>query len=160
MSNRFTKVNILFRAKVFGDWNTVKIFTYLTVVYWSHVEEENQTHEDDDAGNETDPEKYQLSSSLIDAEGDEGHDGIADEKSEDEPEQMSVVINPGQETREEEDSSHTHQLQYRHLWILETGPLMNHLHDAGGQETKVSSSRSNLSSVGNKDGAGEVPHHP
>ena len=160
MSNRFTKVNILFRAKVFGDWNTVKIFTYLTVVYWSHVEEENQTNEDDDAGNETDPEKYQLSSSLIDAEGDEGHDGIADEKSEDEPEQMSVVINPGQETREEEDSSHSHQLQYRHLWILETGPLMNHLHDAGGQETKVSSSRSNLSSVGNKDGAGEVPHHP
>lgn len=127
---------------------------------WSHVEKEYQPNKNENASYQTDPQQYQFSSSLIDAEGDEGHDGVGDEEAKDEPEEVSVVVYPGKKTREEEDCGDSDQLEDGHLWILETWPLMDDLHDAAGQESKVRPGRTHLSSVGNKDGGGEVADHP
>ena len=125
-----------------------------------HVEEENESDKYEHGGDQTDPEKDQLPPPVIDAKGDEGHDGVGDEEAEDETEEMCVVVDPGQQAGEEEDGGDANQLEDRHLGILETWPLVDHLHDAGGEKPEVRPSRSNLCSVGHKDGAGQVADHP
>ena len=62
-------------------------------------------------------------------------------------------------TWQKEDSGDPDQLEDGHLRVLEAGPLMDHLHDAAGQQTKVRARRPHLGPVGDKDGAGEVTHH-
>ena len=125
-----------------------------------HVEEENESDKYEHGGDEADPEKDQLPPPVIDAKGDEGHDGVGDEEAEDEAEEVSVVVNPRKESGQEEDSGDADQLEDRHLWVLEAGPLVDDLHDEGGQQTKVGSSGANLRPVGDEDGAGEVADHP
>ena len=125
-----------------------------------HVEEENESDKDEHGGDEADPEKDQLPPPVIDAKGDEGHDGVGDEEAEDEAEEVSVVVNPRKESGQEEDSGDADQLEDRHLWVLEARPLVDDLHDAGGKQTKVGSSGANLGSIGDEDGAGEVADHP
>ena len=73
---------------------------------------------------------------------------------------MSVVVDPRKESGQEEDSSDPDQLEDCHLGVLEARPLVDHLHDAGGKETKVSARRSDLGSVGHEDGTGQVADHP
>ena len=48
---------------------------------------------------------------------------------------------------------------FDNLSLLEAGPLMDHLHDAGGKQTKVGSSGANLRPIWDEDGAGEVADH-
>ena len=38
-SDSLSEIYILFRTKIFGDWNAIKIFADLTVVDWCDVEE-------------------------------------------------------------------------------------------------------------------------
>ena len=85
---------------------------------WSHVEKEYEPNKNENASYQTYPEQDQLSSSLIDAKGDEGHDGVGDKETKDEPEQMSVVVNPRKKAREEEDCGDTDQLEDGHFRVL------------------------------------------
>ena len=125
-----------------------------------HVEEQNEADKDDDAWQEADPEQDQFPLSVVQSEGDEGHDGIGCEEAKDESKQVGIVVNPWQQPRQKEDCRDTNQLENGHLGIFEAGPLMNHLHDTACQQTKVSTRRPNLSTIGNKDGAGKVAYHP
>jgi len=45
---------------------------------------------------------------------------------------MGVVINPRQESGQEEHGGDAHQLEDGHLGVLEAGPLVDHLYDAAG----------------------------
>ena len=50
------------------------------------IEEEDEADKDEHGGDEADPEQDQLSPPVIDAEGDEGHDGVGYEEAKDESE--------------------------------------------------------------------------
>ena len=86
-------------------------------MYRRHIEQQDEAHEDEDTREQTDPQQDQLPPPLVHAEGDEGHDGVGDEEAEDEAEEVSVVVYPRQQAREEEDCRDPDQLQDRHLRI-------------------------------------------
>ena len=62
-------------------------------------------------------------------------------------------------TWQKEDSGDPDQLEDGHLRVLEAGPLVDHLHDAAGQQPEVWARRPHLRPVWNKDGASEVADH-
>ena len=159
MSDRLSQVNVLFRTKIFCDGNTIEVLADLTVVDWCDVKEKDESDKDENAGEETDPQQDQLSSPLVDSEGDERQDCVRDEEAEDEAKEVGVVVDPGEESGEEEDCGDPDQFEYRHLRVLERRPLVDDLHNAAGQEAEVRPGRTDLSSVGHEDGAGEVPDH-
>jgi len=97
-----------------------------------HIKQQYQTHEDEDSGEEADDEEDQFPATIKQAKGDEWHYSVGQQEPEDEAEEMSIVVNPRKETGQEEHSSHSHKLQNGHLRVLETGPLMDHLHYAAG----------------------------
>ena len=154
-----SKVYILVCTKVFCDWNAIKIFANLTVMDWCYVEEQNESNKNKNAGQKTNPQQYQFSSSFVDSKSHERHDCVRDEEAENEAKEMGVVVNPWEKARKEEDRGDPDQFEYRHLRVLERRPLVDDLDNAASQETKVSSGRSHLSPVGDKDGAGEVANH-
>ena len=159
-SDSFPEVDILLGAEVLGDGDAVEVLADLAVVDGGDVEEEDETDKDEHGGDEADPEEDQLSPAVIDAEGDEGHDGVGYEEAEDEAEEVGVVVNPRKESGEEEDRGDADQLEDGHLGVLEAGPLVDHLDDGGGKEAKVGARGSHLGSVRDEDGTGEVANHP
>ena len=98
-----------------------------------HIEQENKTHEDEDGREEADAQKDEFPPPVEDPEGDERHDCVGEKKPKDEPEKMSVVVDPGQEAGEEEDGRDSDQLENGHLGVLETRPLVDHLDNAAGE---------------------------
>lgn len=74
---------------------------------WCDVEEQNQTNKNENAGQKTNPQQYQLSSSFVDSKCDERHDCVRDQEAEYEAEEMGVVVYPGQEAGQEEDRGHS-----------------------------------------------------
>ena len=125
----------------------------------AHVEQQDETNEDKEGEHHAHPQQDDLPPALVHPERDEGQDGVANEEAEYEPEEVCVVVNPGQETEQKEDSRHPHQLQYRHLRVLQARPLVDDLNDAGGEEAEVGPGGPDLSPVGHEDGGGEVPDH-
>ena len=73
---------------------------------------------------------------------------------------MGIIINPWEQSGQEEYSGNAHNFQYRHLRVLERGPLMNHFDHGQGQKAKMRASRAYFSSVRDKDGRSEVADHP
>ena len=124
------------------------------------VEEEDEADKDEHGGDEADPKQDQLSPPIIDAKGDEGHDGVGYEEAKDEAKEVGVVVDPREESGEEEDRGDPDKLEDGHLGVLEARPLMDHLHDRRGQEAEMGTRGSHLGSVWNKDGAGEIADHP
>ena len=153
------QVDVLFAAKVLGDWNAVEVLANLTVLDGADVKEQDESNENEDGEDEAEPKQDNLPPPVVDPEGDKGEDGVGHEEPEDEAEEVGVVVNPGQKAGEEEDRGHAHQLQHRHLGVLEAGPLVDHLDDGGGEDAEMGSGRPHLGPVGHKDGGGEVADH-
>ena len=117
-SDRLSQVNVLLTAEVLGDGDAVEVLADLAVMDGRDVEEKDETDEDEHGGDEADPEEDQLSSPVVDPEGDKGHDGVGDEETKDETKEVGVVIDPGQKACQKENSRDAHQLQDRHLGVL------------------------------------------
>ena len=110
----------------------------------THVEEQDEPDKDEQGKDDADPEQHNLPPPLVQPERDKGQNGVADEEPEDEAEEVGIVVDPGQQAGQEEDGGDADELEDGHLRVLEAGPLVDHLHDGGGQQTEVGSSRSNL----------------
>ena len=72
---------------------------------------------------------------------------------------MGVVVNPRKESGQEEDGRDAHQLEDGHVRVLEHVPLVDDLDHATGEEAEVRSGGSDLGSVRNEDGGGQVADH-
>ena len=78
------------------------------------------------------------------SEGDERQEGVGQQEPEDEAEEVRVIVDPGKEPDEEEHGRHADHLEDSHLGVLESRPLVNHLHHAARQEAKVAAGRTDL----------------
>lgn len=160
VSSVHSQVNVLIGAKVFGDGNAVEVLADLAVVDGSDVEEQQQADEEEDDAGEADDDQDQLPPTVVDPpEGDEGQERVGEEEPEDEAEQVGVVVHPGKESGQEEDGRDADQLEDGHFRVLEHVPLVDHLDHAAGEQAEVRARGSDLSSVGNEDGGGEVADH-
>lgn len=60
--------------------------------------------------------------SVVVAEGDERQQGVAQQESEHEAEEVGVVVHPGEQTDEEEDHGDGEELAERLIGMFEHGP--------------------------------------
>ena len=154
------EVDVLIGAEVFGDWNAVEVLADFAVVDGGDVEEQQEADEEQDDAREADDDEDELPAAVVvPAEGDERQDGVGQQEPEDEAEEVRVVVDPWQESGEEEDCGDADQLEDGHLRVLEHVPLMNDLDHAASEEAEVSPGGPDLGPVRHEDGGSEVADH-
>ena len=147
-------------AKVLGDGNAVEILADLTVLDdGTHVEEEDEPGEEEQGHHHAHPHQHNLPPPAVHPKRDKWQHGVGQEEAVDEAEEVGIVVNPGQESGQEENGRHPDQLEDGHLGVLEAGPLVDDLDNGGGQEAEGGAGRAHFGPVGHEDGGGEVADH-
>ena len=81
---------------------------------------------------------YKLQTSLAKyVEVDVGHEREREEETENETKQVRVIINPGQETGDEEDDEDEGQLAQSHERSVDDLPVLNDLHEEAGDNGEL-----------------------
>ena len=96
------QVDVLRRAEVRGQWETVEVGAELTVIDRNHVEEQKEKEEKAERSRQADPDEADLLLTLVLAKRDEGEQCIREEEPKDEAKQVGEVVNPGEEPNYEE----------------------------------------------------------
>jgi hypothetical protein len=96
------EINILRSTKIPRERYTIKVRTDFAVVDRYDVEQENETAEQEPSRQQAHPYQRYFLASLVHPERNERQQRVRQQKSEHETEQMSIIVDPGQETDQEE----------------------------------------------------------
>lgn len=81
---------------------------------------------------------------VVLAKRDERKESEGEEEAKDEAEEVSEVVDPRQQSEDEQEESDGDKLEEGLVRVLEHLPAVDHLHDETGQEPELSPGRPNL----------------
>lgn len=138
-------LDILVGTDVLGKGYAVDIFTEITFIYGMDIEQGDETEEEGDYDQQTDPYHDDLCGAVVRAERDERQQRERHEEAEDEAEQVRIVVDPGQKTDCEQDDDDGEQPEQRPTRTFQHLPAVDHLDEQTRQKTELRSGWSNLS---------------
>ena len=153
------KMNVLLGAKVARDGHAVEVAQRLDdarVLDGPNVKEEDQSGEQDSAQGQGDADEDQLAPSIVHAHRDEGQESVRQEPARDEAENVSEVVDPGEQSSHEEEGDRQEEPAEGSPRRAEEGPSVEHFDAEAGEETEMRSGRTHLGPVWHKQGRGEV----
>lgn len=155
-------MDVLLGAKVPGDGHAVEVAQRLNdarVLDGPDVEEEDEGGEQDGAQGEGDADEDQLAPPVVHAHRDEGEEGVGEQSARDEPEDVSEVVHPGQESSQKEEGDREEEPAEGPPGRAEERPRVEDFHAEAGEKAEVGAGGAHLRPVGHEQGGGEVAHH-